>query len=166
MLRKPNETDAASLLQMRSNTVLQHLLMANPADVTDDNELAKTSNWIKRRMAHGWFKIIEDDALTVSGFAQIYDIHHKNRFGWLGLGLLPLARGKGLGVRALVEIERAARIDLKLRKLLLHVRSDNRTAIALYDRSGGRRVGVLYAHYDDGTTTYDVILFEKQLDVF
>ena len=165
MLRSPKQEDAELLAPIRSDFRLQHLLMSNPPGSPKGDILALTSEWINRRMAQGWFKIIQDDALIVAGFAQISDIHRENRLGWLGLGLLPSARGKGLGRRAMIEIESAARNDLGLRKLLLQVRCDNMRAIAMYDRGGWRRVGFLKEHYYDRTRTYDVILFEKLLSV-
>lgn len=135
--------------------------MANPADAPVD-AAADAADWIARRQKAGWFRVI-DSGPGASGFVQVTDVHHKNRFGWLGIALLPEARGGGLGAVALAEAEDAAAGELGLRKLLLQVRADNAVALRLYDHAGWRRAGHLIAQYDDGTTLHDVLILEKAL---
>ena len=148
--------------RLRSDPALQHLLMANPDPVPPADPLAEATAWIARREGAGWFRVI-DAGTGALGFVQISDIHRKNRFGWLGLALLPGARGRGLGARALAEAEAMAVAELHLRKLLLQVRADNAAAIAVYDRAGWRKVGELRAQYDDGAKLHDAVIYEKAL---
>ncbi len=162
MLRRAAPGDAAALVALRIDRPLQHLLMANPDPDRPADPLADTTDWIARREAQGWFQVI-DAGHGVIGFAQVAEIHRRNRFGWLGLALVPEARGRGLAARALAETEAAAASDLGLRKLLLQVRADNAAALALYDRAGWRRAGLLLAQYDDGARSHDVLILEKAL---
>lgn len=162
VLRPVAPGDAAALVALRVDLPLQHLLMANPDFDLPADPLAETTEWITRREAQGWFRVI-DAGQGAEGFAQIAEIHRRNRLGWLGLALLPQARGRGLGTRALAEAETAAASELGLRKLLLQVRSDNAAARALYDRAGWRRAGMLLAQYDDGAHRHDVLILEKAL---
>jgi RimJ/RimL family protein N-acetyltransferase len=164
LLRPAAPGDAVALVALREDHALQHLLMANPEGKTAQSAvaLANAQNWISRRESVGWFRVIDAGEGGV-GFVQIADIHHKNRYGWLGIALLPSCRGNGIGALAMAAAERAAVAELGLRKLLLQVRADNLNALALYDRAGWRRVGILAAHYDDGTTLHDAVIYEKAL---
>lgn len=162
LLRQSKPEDASALADLRADPALQHLLMANPDPDRSVDRRAEAAAWIARREKAGLFRIVDagDGAI---GFVQINDIHYKNRFGYFGMALLPDARGKGFGARALGASETIASSELGLRKLLLHVRADNALAIAVYERAGWRRVGVLLAHYDDGARFHDAVVFEKSL---
>lgn len=162
LLRPSMPEDAETLSRLRSDPKLQHLLMANPDPEPPADPVAEATAWIARREGAGWFRVI-DAGRGAAGFVQISDVHRKNRFGWLGIALLPAERGRGLGRRALAEAEALVAGELGLRKLLLQVRADNAAAIALYRRAGWRRVGKLLGQYDDGRRLYDVVLHEKTL---
>lgn len=162
LLRPSAPGDAAALSRLRSDLELQHLLMANPSHDLSVDTVAEAATWITRREGAGWFQVI-DAGHGAIGFVQISDIHHKNRFGWLGIALLPAERCQGLGLRALAEAEALATRELGLRKLLLQVRADNVAASALYRRAGWRQVGEMLAHYDDGRRFHDVVVHEKAL---
>jgi [ribosomal protein S18]-alanine N-acetyltransferase len=73
-----------------------------------------------------------------SGVARLYS-----------LATQPEARGKGVGT-ALVEATEAAARQRRCRALRLEVRTDNRSAIKLYERLGYRRIGALAGYYQDG----------------
>lgn len=160
-MRQAIAADAGALAALRADRALQHLLMANPGAAPAD-PVADAADWIARRQNAGWFRVI-DSGQGASGFVQVTDVHHRNRFGWLGIALLADARGGGLGALALAQTERAAADELGLRKLLLQVRADNAVALRLYDRAGWRRAGHLIAQYDDGTALHDVLILEKAL---
>lgn len=154
--------DAAALAGLRADRDLQHLLMANPDAGPPADPVAEAQAWIARREGAGWFRVI-DEGQGAAGFVQVSDIHRKNRFGALGIAVAQEARGRGLGARVLAAAETAAVTELGLRKLILQVRADNAPAIALYDRAGWQRAGLLRAHYDDGIALHDVLVFEKAL---
>jgi RimJ/RimL family protein N-acetyltransferase len=162
VLRQAEARDASAMVALRADFQLQQMLMANPDFDQNEDMLSATNNWIARRQAQGWFRVV-DAGKGAEGFAQIAEIHHRNRFGWLGIALVPEARGRGLGARALAEAETAAARELGLRKLLLQVRFDNSAALGLYDGAGWRRAGRLLEQYDDGNQFHDVLILEKAL---
>lgn len=151
-----------ALRELRDDLGLQHTLMANPTGTLSEDPKADVVAWVARREAAGCFRVI-DSGYGAVGFVQLFDIHRKNRFAWLGIALVQNARGNGLGKHALGIAEKIARTELGLRKLLLHVRADNVPARKLYDSAGWRCVGTLHAHYDDGVALHDVLIYEKAL---
>jgi ribosomal protein S18 acetylase RimI-like enzyme len=73
---------------------------------------------------------------------------------------LPEARGKGVGT-ALIDAAEAAARQRRCQSLRLEVRTDNDSAIRLYERLGYSRVGpVKKGFYEDGA---DAFVFEKML---
>lgn len=68
-------------------------------------------------------------------------------------------RGRGFGAKLLRDAERCARRAGR-GALRLEVRAGNRTAIALYEGAGYRRIGSYPGYYDDGA---EAIRFEKLL---
>jgi [ribosomal protein S18]-alanine N-acetyltransferase len=73
-----------------------------------------------------------------SGVARLYS-----------LATQPEARGKGVGT-ALLEATEAAARQRRCRALRLEVRTDNESAIKLYERFGYRCIAALAAYYQDG----------------
>jgi [ribosomal protein S18]-alanine N-acetyltransferase len=73
-----------------------------------------------------------------SGVARLYS-----------LATQPEARGKGVGT-ALVEATEAAARLRRCRALRLEVRTDNHSAIKLYERLGYRRIRALADYYQNG----------------
>lgn len=71
----------------------------------------------------------------------------------------PEARGKGVGSALIAAVEGAARAR-QCRSLRLEVRTDNETAIRLYERLGYRQIGRYARYYQDGT---DAWRYEKVL---
>ena len=72
---------------------------------------------------------------------------------------LPEARGKGVGT-ALIEAAEAAARQRRCHALRLEVRTDNETAIRLYERLGYRQIGRYVRYYQDGA---DAWRYEKVL---
>lgn len=161
-LREASLDDARPLSVLRGDMTLQHVLMAHPISIDPPVLVAQTAEWIRRRVESDWFRIIDDGTAPI-GFVQLTDIHRKNGSAWLGIALMPASRGKQFGKAALAEVEKEARVELGLRKLMLQVRSDNHRAIRLYEQSGWRTVGTFLAHYDDGEAKHDVIVMEKAI---
>ena len=93
--------------------------------------------------------IIQD--LEPCGLVQLDQIDWVSKTAWLGIWLIPDARGVGHGAEATAEILRYAARDLGLRQLRLLVRSDNGEAVSLYARFGFQTEGELIdAEYRDG----------------
>ena len=71
----------------------------------------------------------------------------------------PEARGKGVGSALIAAVEAAARVR-HCHSLRLEVRTDNETAIRLYERLGYRQIGCYAHYYQDGA---DALRYEKAL---
>jgi ribosomal-protein-alanine N-acetyltransferase len=75
------------------------------------------------------------------------------------LATRPKARGKGVG-SALIEAATQAAQRRGCHTLRLEVRTDNATAISLYERLGYQRIGQYVRYYEDGA---DAWRYEKAL---
>lgn len=158
-LRPILESDRAAVEIMLADRPLQNLLLAYPPE----RGVADAHRWLERRRPGGEFECmaiasIETDEFL--GFVQASQIHQRGRFGWLGMALLPEARGTGLGrwaLRAWIDVA----VEMDLRKFLLEVRADNEAAISLYRSEHFRDVGELRDHYHDGERFYDVRIMER-----
>ncbi len=73
------------------------------------------------------------------------------------VAVAPEARGLGVGQQLVDAAVDAAR-ELGLRTLTLEVRTDNRPAIALYERNGFRCDKLLRGYYHDGTDAHRMSL--------
>ncbi len=159
-LRPACRDDIDVLRALRRNIETQQLLLGHPA--ADDDTLA----WIERRegAADGYFAVIGDRRSGKAlGFVQLTDIHGIDRHAFGGIAVAAAERGRGRGRSAMRELMRVARVDHRLRKLMLTVRHDNDAALSLYGSLGFRQVGVLRDHYDDGNRFHDVVLLETLL---
>jgi RimJ/RimL family protein N-acetyltransferase len=159
-LREFEEADLPGLKRLREDVDTQHLLLAHPAHGALG--LADVADWVARRRAEpsGAFQIVADERGDAIGFVQIANVHRLDRIGEGGICLLPESRGRRLGRAAMLLLMQIAFGRLGLRKLLLNVRADNTSALALYGRLGFRTVGRLAEHYDDGQARHDVVLLE------
>lgn len=161
-LRSPENSDFEFLASLRKDSVLQALLL-NVVASTDDDAVA---GWLDRRKSDpdGSFMVIADDTTDEPiGFAQITNIHHRNRYGFVGIALAQSARGQGLGRLAMANLVAVAKEKYQLEKILLEVRADNLAAPSLYQSMNFRIVGTLLNHFHTDDKSYDVILMEKQL---
>ena len=159
VLRPAVPGDLPALSRLRGDREAQALLMGHPEARSGDD----TAAWISRRAAaaDGAFFAIADTAACL-GFAQLTARHGLDRHARFGIALLPEARGRNVGFRAMNLLINEAR-ESGLRKLSCEVRADNGAALKLYRNLGFRDVGVLRAHYDDSAQVWDVILMEKLL---
>lgn len=161
-LRSPENSDFEFLASLRRDSALQALLL-NVVTSTDDDAVAE---WLARRATDpdGSFMVIADDRTGAPiGFIQITNIHHRNRYGFVGIALAQSARGQGLGRLAMENLAAVAKEKHRLDKILLEVRADNLAALSLYQSMNFRTVGTLLNHFHANDKSYDVILMEKQL---
>ena len=157
LLRDFAPQDFDALLVMRNDVVLQHLLLAHPS-VQSEKDLW---SWIERRRTEpgGMFRIVSVNG-ACAGFVQIVGVHRLDRRAYLGVCLAEVYRGVGIGRKVMeLALEEACR-ELKLRKILVEVRSDNAPALQLYRRLGFRDVGVMLAHYSGRGQPDDVAILE------
>jgi ribosomal-protein-alanine N-acetyltransferase len=75
------------------------------------------------------------------------------------LATKPESQGKGVGSALIEAAEHVAR-QRRCTSLRLEVRTDNATAISLYERRGYARIGEYASYYQDGA---DALRYEKKL---
>lgn len=161
-LRSPENSDFEFLASLRRDSALQTLLL-NVVTSTDDDAVAE---WLERRKTdpNGSFLVIADGMTGEAiGFAQITNIHRRNRHGFIGIVIAPGAQGQGLGRVAMENLIATAKEKYHLEKILLEVRADNLAALSLYKSMNFRIVGTMLSHFRANDDIYDVVLMEKQV---
>ena len=161
--RRPIDEDFDVLAAIRRDRFTQALLLSIP-DRTDD---IAVQEWIDRRSSEpgGVFLTIADVATNEAlGFAQVANVHRRNRTGYAGMALHSAARGRGIGEATWHYLIRFAATTLHLRKLLAEVRSDNEASIRMNLSAGYRQCGALEKHFMDAEGgAHDVLIFERFL---
>jgi RimJ/RimL family protein N-acetyltransferase len=164
VFRDVREEDLPLLFGLRRDLALQALLLTVP-DALDD---ASLRGWIARRQQDpgGMFRAVEEVATGEAiGYAQISQVHRRNRVGYAGIALAAAVRGRGLGQATLATLIRLSRDELGLTKLLSEVRIDNFAALRYNLLLGFRIVGTLRNHFTDAEgVQHDVLFLERLLD--
>lgn len=101
----------------------------------------------------------------VVGWCDIcrHDLETEAHAGVLGMGLLPAYRDRGLG-KALLETAIAAAEQRDFRRIELTVFADNLRAMALYEKTGFVREGVMRAARYLGPDDYRDVVLMARLD--
>jgi len=164
VFRDVRDDDLPLLFGLRRDLALQSLLLTVP-DAIDDASLRE---WIARRQQDpgGMFRVVEEVSTGQAiGYAQISQVHRRNRVGYAGIALVAEVRGRGLGQATLAKLIRVSREELGLVKLLSEVRIDNFAALRYNLLLGFRIVGTLRTHFTDSEgVQYDVLFLERLLD--
>lgn len=124
---------------------------------TTDRLTARSFQWMISR-AHARL-IVAEQAEQLLGYALVLFHRGTSLARLYSIATAVEARGLGLGKRLLERIEACAR-EHDCAYLRLEVRTDNPTAIALYERSGYRRFAVLHDYYEDHA---DALRLEKRI---
>jgi RimJ/RimL family protein N-acetyltransferase len=162
-LRETREMDLPVLASIRNDMVLQLALMATPRP----NTAERVEDWIKRRAndpAGVFFVVALAEGGQPIGFVQLVNVDAIHQHADLGICILPDYQGGGRALVSLQLLERYARSTLGLRKIVLRVLALNSRAIAFYEKSGYRQVGILQAHHFQSGEFHDVLLMEKLLE--
>jgi ribosomal protein S18 acetylase RimI-like enzyme len=96
---------------------------------------------------------------ALAGYALVLTRRGSRTARLYSLAVAPAAAGRGIGGRLLAAAEAAAKAR-GAEHLRLEVRSDNPSAIALYERRGYRRVGALPNYYEDGA---EALRYQRRL---
>lgn len=133
----------------------------------DAGPVAEYHDFVPKGIAKGHPRFVAVDGVTVIGWCQIIPnsipVHAHN--GYLGMGLLPEYRGRGIG-RALIETTLAEACRIGLARIGLSAFADNTRAIALYEGAGFKREGQLrdFALIDGKYTDFIMISLVFRLD--
>ncbi|MEU4873705.1 GNAT family protein [Streptomyces sp. NPDC021608] len=89
------------------------------------------------------FSVVELDGGTLVGTASLWGIDAHNRSAHIGLGLLPVSRGKGYGTDAVAALCHYGFVVRGLRRLQIETLADNAAMLGAAERNGFVREGVL-----------------------
>jgi len=165
VLRPPAETDFPLLQRLRNDVELAFTLLTLPRGTS----LQQVKQWVDGLGAdpRSLFFVVAAPNVAASrepfGFVQLTHVDTVHGTAELGICLEASARGHGRGKEALELLESYVQATFGLRKLVLHVLSDNARARRLYGQIGYREVGVLRAHFFNRGAHHDVMIMEKLL---
>lgn len=124
---------------------------------TSDRLNNRNFQWMIKR-AHGQL-IVAECADQLLGYALVLFRRGTSRARLYSIAIAVQARGTGLGKQLLERIEACA-LEHNCGCLRLEVRTDNPTAIALYERNGYRRFALIHDYYEDHA---DALRLEKRI---
>lgn len=108
-----------------------------------------------------FYAIVDDE---VVGWCDIFPETNprQNHRGFLGMGLLPEYRGKGIGSKLLEKVLDRGR-EFGLEKIELHVYTSNQAAIALYKKFGFEEEGLIKKYRKLDGKYFDCLAMAKFL---
>jgi RimJ/RimL family protein N-acetyltransferase len=134
---------ASVMTWVNDHEVMQYFA-ARQTDITEDEERRYIAGLIASKTDRAW-SIFEGD--TYVGQCSLNQIYWPARNGRLFIVIARAHQGRGLGPRAVSLLLHHAWNELKLHKVWLIVRRDNRDALAMYTRLGFDFEGVLPDEY-------------------
>lgn len=161
-LRAP-EPDDANLLYIWENSTDERHSSLRPGPVSRHRISEYIARYDGDIIGTGSLRfMIECDGETI-GTIDLFDYDHRNRHAFVGIYVTPRSRRKGLGLKALKQVENIARRRLSLFALAALVSADNTPSRALFEAAGFQRAGVLDKWIADGENRYDAIIYTKAL---
>ena len=157
-----NQTHLAVLHNIRTNRATQSMLLS----IDTDKHIGETMTWVESLLSdqNTHFLVVESISNDqVMGFVQFTNIHRIHRRAELGIAIDDRHRGQGIGMEAIFLATASLQTIYGVDKITLVVRTDNSSAIALYNRIGFNNCGVLKRHALIEEKWYDVIFMEMIL---
>jgi RimJ/RimL family protein N-acetyltransferase len=150
--------DYKTTLQWRQEIELRKLAQFHSFPVTEEIEQQWIDSVLKDRSDKSIYYAIENfEENRLIGYFLLKDINWINRIAKMGIILGDIeSRGKGIGKIALELALKYTFNNLNLRKITLDVISDNKAAIALYEKVGFVEEGLLKKHFYFDSMYYDV----------
>lgn len=106
--------------------------------------------------------MIDAGARTV-GTVDVFDYEPRGRHAFVGIYISPDCRRKGLGLKALKEVERRMRQTVGMHSLAALVAVDNEASKGLFEAAGYEAAGTLKGWLNDGERRIDVIVYQHVL---
>jgi RimJ/RimL family protein N-acetyltransferase len=97
------------------------------------------------------------------GYIQLQEEPNATRTFRFGICLTPTYQSQGYGSEAILAVEHFLKLNFYIYKMILHVDSQNSSAIACYKKLAYREVGVMYCHVFIQGSLRDVVIMEKLL---
>ncbi len=147
---------------LRNDLLLQEMLLSRPRP----NSAERVREWVSEKSNRDdgvFFVVAERGRNQVLGYVQVVNMNTINGTGELGICIAPDAQGRGYGGAAMSLLEDYLKRTFRMRKLVLHVSSDNEGAIRLYKRLGFDEIGRMKQHFMKEGEYRDVLIMEKFL---
>lgn len=114
----------------------------------------------------GQIRLIIDYKETheTAGIVDLYDISAVNRTGFIGIYICEKYRGRDIGLRSIMLIERYASMLLNLRVLGAKVSEINERSRTLFEKAGFTQCGNMPGWHLFGGKSFDLILFSKKIN--
>ena len=156
LLRPINDSDASVLMELNNDPETAKYVVGTPKQVTFQEQL----EWMKRIKSETQTKrfIIEYDKVAV-GTIIISNIDLFNLTANINIKLLGTARGKGIGKQSIRLALQYCFLDLGVYCVTAHVLSFNKASLALFDRCGFYREGVLRSRVIKNNERCDLVSY-------
>lgn len=152
--------DLPSIARWHEDGAFMRLFDARPANPRDEASLSRWLEEHQRSSDAFLFGIRPLAADTLLGYIELDGILWNHQTGWITIGIGdPTQRGKGYGREALTLVLRFAFQEVNLHRVQLTVFAYNAPAIALYEKVGFRREGVLREFMHRNGRRYDMYLY-------
>lgn len=155
--------DAEILMELNNNVRVARFVVGTPQKVTIDEQM----KWMDQLSDEKTTKrfMVEYDEKTV-GTIIVSDINELNRSANINIKLLPESWGKGIGTAGIKLILEYCFYKMELECLTAHVLSYNDASLALFEKSGFTREGILRGRVFKDNKRYDLISFSILKDEY
>ena len=157
-LRPFKSDDFNTTFPWRQEKELRKLAQFHSFPVTEELEQDWIDSILKSRSDKAIYYAIENiEEKKLIGYFHLKDINWVSRVAWMGIIIGEINdRGKGYG-KVSLELGLMYAFDyLNLRKISLEVLSENKIAVALYEKSGFTEEGLLKKHFFFEAKYHDV----------
>lgn len=160
LLRPLEDTDIERLHELLNNSHNQQLVGGSVAPMSK----SQTMEWLQaKRSAGDTYQFAIETTGEFCGYIQLAATNRVDGNATLGINILNQFQGRGLGRLAIQRMHEFAKHRLLLRKIILHVRSDNDSAINLYIKLGYQQAGILKQHIRTVSGYVDLKIMEIML---
>jgi ribosomal-protein-serine acetyltransferase len=146
------DTDAAVLKRC-----IPHIAKLNTAAAVRAH-LRRAEPFVAHR---AWLDLAIREGEDIAGFIGIYGVDRLDRVAMIGYWVVQSYTGRGIATRALCAVRDFAFGDYELHRLELQIAVDNAPSIAVAERAGFRREGVLRGRFARGASYVDGALYAR-----
>lgn len=162
-IRSIKAEDAKTLMEMNNNDQIAKFVVGTPKKVTIDEQM----KWMERLSSEKTTKrFMVDYEDKPVGTIIVSDINEYNRTANVNIKLLPESWGKGVGTFAIKLILEYCFYEMDMECITAHVLSYNEASLALFEKSGFVREGILRSRVIKDDTRYDLISFSILKDEY
>lgn len=161
LMRELHQADAPQIFYFRSSPDMMSYILRPPAKSLDEAHdwLKKVSDSFLANEGIVWAMALHDNPGFMIGNIGIWKIIAEHRRGVLGYVLDPAYRKKGYMQEAIREVLRYGSDQIGLNTIMAEVSPDNAASIAVLEKAGLRREGLLREDHFANGRFYDTALY-------